>query len=198
MASNVKFCCLLLPCRQNSRGRDLVKKERGCLFKSYSILEEWLASASEPFLSKNSQRKILLLSARPTSGCAWRSFSHSKIPSFGKHRWLVHNNPGGLFFPHYCWPWASPWSLVVASFLLAVLPAQRLHPSLQLSAHQCVSDCTASCLHRHCFPAGWVSDTWIDGLPVLWPIWQGELEGEKPCILPYPTFKFPGPKFYAL
>ena len=46
-------CCLWA----NSRGRGLVKKERNLLFKSYTILEEWQASASVPIPSRTPREK---------------------------------------------------------------------------------------------------------------------------------------------
>ena len=45
---------------------------------------------------QNTERKTLPTCAGPVQGCTWNSFSHLKIPSFGKCRWLQHNHSGAL------------------------------------------------------------------------------------------------------
>ena len=48
---------VLLPAIHNSRGRNLVKKERSLFLISYTILEEWQVSVSEPVPSRTSREK---------------------------------------------------------------------------------------------------------------------------------------------
>ena len=49
---------------------------------------------------QNTQRKILLSSARPAQGCISSSFSHLNIPPLRNHRWLQHDHPGSLAYSH--------------------------------------------------------------------------------------------------
>lgn len=78
-----------------SKGRGMVKKENGLLFKrcTYGKMAGFFL---EPILSRTPKGRTLPASAKPVQGCPWSSFSHSKILSFENHEWLQHDHPGCL------------------------------------------------------------------------------------------------------
>ena len=90
---------LLTAYRQNSGVRSLVEKERCCLLKGYTVLEQWQVSASEPLSLWNTRRLIILPPfAGQTSSrkCLESLLPLLKVLSFEKHRCLQHDHSGSL------------------------------------------------------------------------------------------------------
>ena len=81
--------------------RGSVENERTLLFKSYTILEEWQASASEPISSKHPEKNPATLS-NPTQVAAGSFFPHLKIPFIEKLQAATESSSALSYFFHYC------------------------------------------------------------------------------------------------
>ena len=141
---------------------------------------------------QNIQRKTPLSSARPIQSYAQSSFSHLKILSFGNHRRLQHNHPGGLACSQLHSGFGFPLESACGA-RAAMLLQPRPVPGAQ----------------GHCqllWPA-------IAGAPLyrLWgPVPTGPAEilacisarvgpvGKKRGVSPFFPFKSPSPNFHAL